>query len=111
LEHLFFGIVGLVLLHLVYQIIKNRGLRGAMFGAPVIRTIGELDLGRRGMVRTRLKVHRLQGTDTASPVVGIEFLMTTLGSFGMTPLPLTRDQALTLSGLLSRAAAEAGSGT
>lgn len=77
-----------------------------MFGAPLARTVGEIELGRRGMVRTRLKVHRLEPRDATSPAIGIEFVATTIGSFSMTPLSLTRDQALALSVLLSRAAAE-----
>jgi hypothetical protein len=106
LEYVFFALFVLALLYFLTQVIKNRGLRGAMFGAPVVRTIGELDLGRRGMVHARLKVHRLETRDTMSPEIGVEVLSTTVGSIGAMPLPLTRAQALTLSTLLSQAAAE-----
>ena len=109
-EYLFFAVVALFGLHLLYQVVRNRGFRGAMFGAPVARTIGELDLGRRGMLRTRLKVHCLERRDDASPDVGIELVHTTFGSFAMSPLCLTRDQANSLSALLSQAAAEVGQG-
>jgi hypothetical protein len=105
-EYLFFAVFALVWVHLLYQVVKNRGFRGAMFGAPVARTIGELDLGRRGIVRTRLKVHCLEQRDDLLPNIGVEFVHTTFGSFAMSPLSLTRDQANTLSALLSQAAAE-----
>jgi hypothetical protein len=105
--HVFLALFGLALLYFLYQVIKNRGFRGAMFGAPVARTIGEVDLGRHGMVRTRLKVHRLEPRDASSPETGIEVWTTTVGAFSVAPLPLTREQAVTLSTLLSQAAAEA----
>jgi hypothetical protein len=107
-EYIFFAVFGLVVLNLLYRVVKNRGFRGAMFGAAVARTVGEVDLGRRGMVRTRLKVHSLEAREDGSPEVGIEFVATTIGSFSMTPLSLTRDQAHALSTLLSQAATEAG---
>lgn len=105
-QHIFFALFGLVAPNLLFQVIRNRGFRGAMFGAPAARTIGEIDLGRRGMVRTRLRVHRLEPRDTTSPEIGIEVVATTIGSFGITGHSLTRDQAVALSNFLSQAANE-----
>jgi hypothetical protein len=104
--HAFIALFGLALLYFLSQVIKNRGFRGGMFGAPVARTIGELDLGRKGMVRTRLKVHRLEPQEASSPEIGIEVWTTTIGAFSIAPLPLTREQAVTLSSLISQAVAE-----
>jgi hypothetical protein len=36
----------LAAVNFVYQAVKNRGLKGAIFGAPITRTVGELDLGK-----------------------------------------------------------------
>ncbi len=105
-EYIFYTVFALILLSFVYRLVKNRGLRGAMFGAPVARTLGEIDLGSRGMIRTRVKVHRLESRDATSPEIGIEFLASTIGSFSMTPLSLTRQQAAALAALLSDAAAQ-----
>ena len=104
LEYLFFGLFGAVVLHLIYQVISKGGWRGALYGAPVIDTVGSMDLGRKGLLRTRLKVHRLEAREPGSPCVGIEFMHTTIGSFNVSPLPLTKDQAHMLSALLSQAA-------
>jgi hypothetical protein len=106
LGHVFLALFGLALLYFLFQVIKNRGFRGAVFGAPVARTIGQLNLGRKGMVRTRLKVHRLEPREPSSPEIGIEVWTKTIGAFSIAPLPLTREQAVTLSSLLSQAAAE-----
>lgn len=105
-EYVFFAIFGLVAVYMLYQVVRNRGFRGAMFGAPVAGTVGELDLGRRGMVRTRLKVHRLESKDATSPEVGVEFVTSTIGSWHMIPVALTRSEAVALSALLSQAAAQ-----
>ena len=106
-QHIFsfiwFIIVGLVAVNLLYHVVKNRGLKGAMFGAPVSRTVGELDFGRKGMVRTRLRVHRLESGEANSPQVGLELITTSFMGFGMRGIPLTREQARSLSGYLSEA--------
>ena len=106
MENTFFIIFGLVALYLIYQVVKNKGIKGAMFGARIIRTIGELELGRRGMVRTRLKVHRLDPRGAGSPEIGLELFTTMIGSFHMTPVSLTREEAMRLGALLSEAVAE-----
>jgi hypothetical protein len=108
-EYVFFAVFGLVVIGLLYQIIRNRGFRGAMFGAPVARMVGEVDLGRRGMVWTRLKVHRLESRNADSPEIGIEIVAKTFGSFGITGHSLSREQAVALSELLSEAVSEGGS--
>jgi hypothetical protein len=105
-DYIFFPIVGLVLAYMLYQVVRNKGFRGAMFGARVAGTVGELDLGRRGMVRTRLKVHRLESKNTNSPEVGLEFVASTIGSWQMIPVALTKSEALELSTLLAQAAAQ-----
>ena len=84
---LFFGVYGLIGLYFVGRIVRHGGLRGAMFGARVDRTIGVLELGRRGIRQQRVKVHRLVG----SPSVAID---------GTIPIVLTSEQAQTLSALL-----------
>jgi hypothetical protein len=103
-EYIFFAVFGAVVLHLLYQVISKGGFRGAIFGAPVIRTIGAMDLGRKGLLRTRVKVHCLEARENDSPSVGIEVVHSTVGSFSMSPVSLTREQARELSVLLSQAA-------
>src|SRR6516225_5216489 len=88
-----FGVLALVLLNVVYQVVKNRGFKGAMFGAPVARTVGELDLGRIGGMRTTLRVHILQGRDATSPKVGLGLVSKSLTSASMGGIPLTSGQA------------------
>ena len=106
IEYLFFGAFGLVVFNLLYHVVKHKGFRGAMFGAAIARTVGEMDLGRRGMVRMRLKVLTLEPSGTGSPEVGIEFVTTSVASWHMMPLPLSRSEAVTLSTFLSQAAEE-----
>lgn len=106
LQYLFFLVFGLGAAYFAFQVVRNRGLRGAMFGARLVRTIGELDLGRRGMVRTTLKVHCLEPRDSASPTVGVELVATSYGGFGMTPIALTSEQASGFAALLAQAVRE-----
>ena len=64
-NYVFFVIFGLVAARFVYKAIKNGGLRGAMFGAPLRRLVSEMELETRGMVKTKLKVHVLDPRDAS----------------------------------------------
>jgi hypothetical protein len=88
---LFFGLMGVGGAYLAGRIVRYGGLRGAMFGARVDRTIGVLELGRRGTRQQRVRVHRLEGAHAGSPGVAID---------GTSPIVLTAEQAQTLSALL-----------
>ena len=102
-EYIFFGVLGVIAIHMLYRVVSKGGIRGAMFGAPVISPIGAMDLGRKGGLRTKLTIYRLKAREADSPSVGIEFVHSTMGSISMSPVSLTRDQAQELSALLSRA--------
>jgi hypothetical protein len=103
-EYLPFVVFGAVLIFFVFQLVKHRGFRGAMFGARIAKTIGELDLGRWRTIRMRVAVHCLEMRDVNAPAVGIELKLSTIGSFGMTPIPLTREAAISLAAMLTHAA-------
>lgn len=105
-EYLFVALFLFVAGYFVFQMIKHGGLRGALFRARLVGTVGELDLGRRHGIRTRLKVHRLESRGADSPTVGVELVATSYGSFGMMPISLTRDQATELAALLTKALTE-----
>jgi hypothetical protein len=104
-QSIFLIVFGLAAASMVFKIIKNRGLKGAMFGAPVDRQTGQIDLPRRGMVTTKLKVHVLDSADTSEgPHVGVEVVHSTIGSWEMKPVSLTRAEARRLAEELLRAA-------
>lgn len=100
--YVIWGLGAIGLASVIYRAVRNRGLVGAMLGAPVERTV-ELDLGRRGGIGRTLKVHKLQSGDADSPAVGIEVVVRTFGSIGMTAIPLTREQAGAMRALLAKA--------
>ncbi len=106
-EYFVFVVFGLVAAHLLYKVVRNRGFRGAMFGAPVGRTVGEIALRSRGLVQCRLKVHTLIASSNA-PQIGLEIAHSTVGSWHMTPVSLTADEARQLADALGRAARDAG---
>lgn len=102
---IFFVIFGLVAANLLYRVIKNRGFKGAMFGAPVSRQVAEMELSSRGIVKTKLKVHLLSPRDPGEgPHVGVEVIQSTIGSWEMKPVALTRMEAKELADELARAA-------
>lgn len=94
-------------LNIVVQTIRKGGLKAALFGAPILRTVGELDLGTTGPMRTTLKVHCLEMQRPGEPSVGLELVNKSLASYHMLPIRLTSEQTGALGELLSRAAAQA----
>jgi len=111
-EYVFFVIFILVAGNLLYQIIKNRGWRGAMFGAPTRSPTCEMELKGRGMmVRSKLRLHVLDPRDPVEgPHVGIEVIHSTIGSWTMNPVSLSREEARKLAEELTRAAKNSESG-
>jgi hypothetical protein len=97
--------LGLAALQMVYKLVRNRGWRGAMFGAPVKRQVGMLELDRRGMVKTKLEVHVLEPREpTEGPHVGVSVIRSSVGSWQAQPVSLTRSEARRLADDLRQAA-------
>jgi hypothetical protein len=106
LEFIIYGIWALAALaagNFVYQAVKKRGLKGAIFGASITRTVGELDLGKSGPMRTILKVHSLESLKPGAPTVGIEVVTRSVLSYHMWPIRLTSEQAGAFRELLHQA--------
>ena len=104
-QSIFFILFGLVAASMLFKVIKNKGWKGAMFGAPTRKQTCEIELGSRGMVKTKLKVHVLDPRDRGEgPHVGIEVIHSTFGSWQMSPISLTRTESQRLADELSRAA-------
>jgi hypothetical protein len=103
----FFFLFGMMVLYFTFQMVKNKGLKGALFGKPIAETVGELDLGTRRMARMRLRVHVLRSDDGRPADVGVEFTAKTFGGFSMMPVPLTVEQSKTLAMMLSDASSRA----
>ena len=110
IAYIVWALGGLGLLNVVVRAIRNRGLAGGMLGTPIQDTVGELDLGKRGGIHKRIKVHRLSTTDPTAPEIGLQVVTTTFASAGMSVIPLTRSQALRMRALLSQALGPARAG-
>jgi hypothetical protein len=95
-------IFGVVVAVWIYKLVAHGGLRGAMFGARVKATVGEIDLNAGGFIKQKLLIYRLESGSDAD--IGLELRATTLASYQMQPVPLTKAQARTLSQLLAKAA-------
>jgi len=104
-EQTFFVIFSLVAAWMLFKVIKNRGWKGAMFGAPTRKMTCEMKLGARDGVHTKLKLHTLDPHDRdQGPHVGVEVIHWTFGSWRMSPVSLTRAEARKLAEELSCAA-------
>jgi hypothetical protein len=98
----FFAVFAVVLGRILVNIFKHGGLKGALFGAPIARTVGEVSAAGRGPVRATLKVHVLGGPGASS--IGLEFAAKSFASYQMMPATLSADDARKLASLLEAAA-------
>jgi hypothetical protein len=103
-EYIFFGIAAVVAGAFLYRIIRYGGLKAAMFGASIETTIGEVVDSGSVLTKTTVAVHKLSSTDERK-AVGLEVRNTGFGSYRMTPISLSSEQARTLGELLLSAAA------
>jgi hypothetical protein len=89
-----------VIAWLLFRAFQFRGLRGAMFGARIQATVGEV-AGGGSVVNTVLKVHVLD--NPPDKAVGIELVAKSLASYQVMPITLSVTEANTLVGLLQSA--------
>lgn len=97
----FYVILALIVAMTVRRFIRGRGFRGMLFGAPIERKVAEIDLGRRGMLSTTVRVYHLE-LDAAPDVadLALEISSRTIASFSMRSVTLTRSQATALANAL-----------
>ena len=100
---IFFIVFALIVARMLFGVVKNRGFRGMMFGAPLGATVGEIPLGSRGLVNTKIKVHHLEPGSDGESMIGVEIVSWTFGSYRMLPVRLTGLQAQELTRLLRQA--------
>ena len=84
-----------------YNIVRYKGLKGAIFGAPIRRTVGELEISRRALSSIVVRVHVLGGD--ASKEVGLEVVSKSPLSYHMEPFSFSRNDASALARLLEHA--------
>ena len=99
------AIVVLPLAYIVVQVIRHRGIRGAMFRGRIEKTFGELDCEISFGIRNRIRVHRISSTGGAT--IGLEVARSGLFGYDMTPFKMTRDETKELIALLGKAIEEA----
>jgi hypothetical protein len=95
----FFGAIGFF----AYRMFRYKGLKGAIFGGEIVRTVGEVQSENRGLMRSSLKVHILRVPDSQEQKVGLEFVATSFASYQMMPILLSRAEVTKLASLLADA--------
>jgi hypothetical protein len=102
-EYIFFGLFFSFVAYFGYSMIRHGGLRGALFGAKVLRTVGEVSSSKRGLMSQKLKVHILDAESSVEGAVGIELTSSAPGSWSTTPIRLSNSEARNLIELLELA--------
>ena len=105
LELIFLALFLGVIAYFIYSIVRHRGFKGAMFGAEVLSSVGEVSSPKRGLMSQKLKVHILGGDNPANRSVGLELTSSGPGSWSMTPIRLSTSEAKKLIVLLEEAVA------
>ena len=84
--------------YFVFRLIKYGGLRGALYGSAIARTIGEVELSQVSGVKHTLRVHVLENGR-----IVLEQSSRTMLSASLHGLPMTTDDADRLVSLLQQA--------
>jgi hypothetical protein len=99
---LFFSALAAIVLFFGYNILRHGGLKAAMFGARIERTVGEVGGQKQGPVGVALKVHVLH-REPKEKLIGIELTAKSFASYQMMPITLSIPQAQALASLLQDA--------
>jgi hypothetical protein len=98
-DALFFLVFAAVAGFFLFRFFKYGGLRGALYGSRIARTIGEVDLGRVAGASTTLRVHLLE-----NGTVVVEQSSRALLGASLQGVPMSRENAARLVALLMEAA-------
>jgi hypothetical protein len=107
-EIIFYVTFGLAVLAFVHRAIRGRSDPGYVFGAGLVRAIGEVTIERAWSLRHVLTVNLLNGRD--GKCIGLGIVTRSNLSYHMLPISLTLHQAQTLVTHLQPAIDESQSG-
>jgi hypothetical protein len=85
----------------VFRMIKFGGVKAAIFGAEIGRTVGEIGLADGVVSSTKLKIHVLRGAEEKA--IGLEVVARSVASYHMAPFSLSLADARQLIRLLQSA--------
>jgi hypothetical protein len=100
---IFFGIVACGAGYFIYSVRRHGGLKGAMFGSRILRSVGEVSLPKRYMVSLKLKVHVLKEKKPGEGGVGLELASIDYWGLGSLVIPMANAEARELIQLLEHA--------
>lgn len=100
-DYLFVILFVFVAVSITVKMLKHGGFKGAMFGAGIHKTIGEVAGSGPGFGSLSLKIHKLDKPPEKS--VGIELASKSLTSYQMIPITLSIAEVKQLTVLLDRA--------
>jgi hypothetical protein len=107
LSILFVAVFALIVGSFVFfKFLKFGGIKAAMFGASIERTIGEVRASKGRIVKAMVKVHVLDGGPHKA--VGLEVVAKSFASYRMVPITLSEGEARNLIRFLETAVVEAG---
>ena len=98
------AVVVVPLVFIAVQVIRYRGLKGAMLRGRIEKTFGELEFEVSFAIRSRIRVHRI--SSKTGVMIGLEVAKSGLCGFDMTPFRMTRDETKDLIALLGKAIEE-----
>jgi hypothetical protein len=98
----FFAALAAIVIFFGYRVYRHGGFKGAMFGARIDHTVGEVGGEKQGPLKVVLRVHALRRDDSES-LIGIELVAKSLAIYQMMPITLSLPQARQLVSLLQNA--------
>ena len=102
-EYIFFGLFFSFVAYFGYSMIRHGGFKGALFGAKILSSVGEVCSSKRGLLSQKLRVHILDGGDAIDRSVGLELTSSAPGAWSTTPITLSNSEARKLISLLEEA--------
>lgn len=100
----FVAFVVVIVSGLLYKIFRHGGVKAAMFGARIDRTVGEVVGGGAKLIDVELRVHIMDGGPEKA--VGVELVAKSFASYQMMPVTLSVPEAKKLIVLLETATRE-----
>jgi len=100
---IFFSFFAFAIGSFVFKIFKNGGFKAAMFGAPLVRTVGEVAASSPSRLMSAVVKVYVLGGESPDKAVGLEVVAKSFASYQMMPVSLSKEEARKLIMLLESA--------
>lgn len=100
-DYVIIAVIALIAVTVFMYVIRHGGFKGALFGAGIKNTVGEVLINNSRWTKFTIRIHNLDSAPDRA--VGVELVAKSAGSYHVTPVAMSKSETRNLIELLDKA--------